>query len=761
MQTSRIAELYNSMSQYQRASYAWTDLHTHVIITGELTYGSIVDFCREYYVSDPNGHVVIAKNEEPSLEVRRLLNHPFYRNRIFYLRGEITSLRDLRRFKSGNATALFLFNDKLNKSPEDSKVSDTAILMQSLKVKNWEAGIPIFAQIHDTASLELAQCCGCDRVLCIEEIKVSLMARNCLVPGMMTLLTNLVNTYPDVSDDESAEFWRQEYQNGVGNQIQSFRIPKGLVGVLFPVASKILYHEFGGTLFAVMSATAGFNNSNVRLNPGADYKLKESDIGLFIADTNENVVPMILYQFRDAFKWENMGSSFTSQLSDVDDIVKTVATFEGEDEKAIGLSTVSLALSRPIEETSSNEPAKKDGSLFFQGAPENLYSHLIICGCTSLDYLLSFIITIRTSGMDRNHAISSINAHQETPIVIVLDSAPDQSALWKSILEQSGIYIVIGRSTEIKTLREASIESCKRVVIFADQTLQDAVAADSSSILVIKLMKKNWPKVQFLVEMLDGSSVRFFSRQDYEWDTRNLKMQAVLNNYELQIPDRLSKYLAVRSESTDNSGMLTQIIRFLLGEPTEGGKKQQQKRLGKDTAAFQSLEDEAEGQEEGSHELVKKKPSNKVNDTSISGQYFQRLLEEVELNESGLSAYPVYHFDRHFAAGMVSISSSMHSLLCQSYFRPFIIDVVKALSAQLIHLRVPVTWSGRDYGDFYDYCMDRGYILIGLYRHGSKEAQTSERLEIPFVSTNPRAGDTVSSEDLVFAIKQSAQDAAR
>lgn len=750
------------MSQYQRASYKWSELHPHVIISGAITYGAVIDFCREYYISDSNGHVVILYNEEPSLEMRRLLNHPFYRNRIYYIRGDITLLRDLKRIRSINATGLFLMNAQPIASSAEARAADTKVLMQSLKAKNWEAGIPIFVQIQDLGSLEMAQSCGSDRVICIQDLQISLMARNCLVPGMMTLVTNLINTYPDVSEDDDAEFWRQEYQNGVGNQVHSFRVPIGLVGVPFTIAAKLLYHEFNAMLFAVMSANAGINMNNVRLNPGSDYLLSESDIGLVIGDSNDVIVPLILYQYREKMDWEKMMGSNTNLegIPEGSAIVKSARApseeFEEDDKLRLSTLTIDKKSHDKLQEGASRKSA-------FSFVPDKIKGHLILCGSGSvnLESLLHFIRTIRESNVNQAHAVSTINAHQDTPIVCIMEDINESDGTWSEITSLSNVYTIIGRPNEKKTLLEAGIGQCKRVIIFADQTTKDSVSTDSGSILTIKMIKKQWPSIPFLVEMIEGTNIRFFSREDYEWDSRNLKMQSVLNNYELQGSDRLGKYLQIRSESTDNSGFWVQIFRFLVGEPNMAAKspstRKSFKRLGNDDRAFKPLQDA----DEANDKLLPESKGttdkgNNSGDTSISGQYFQKLLETVELNESGLSAYPMHQFDRHFAAGMVSISSSMHSLICQCYFRPYIIDVIKALSYSILHLRIPEPWSGRDFGDFYDYCLERGYIVVGLYRHGSRDGfERGDKFEIPFVYTNPKTSDVITSSDLAFAIKTS------
>jgi hypothetical protein len=220
-------------------------------------------------------------------------------------------------------------------------------------------------------------------------------------------------------------------------------------------------------------------------------------------------------------------------------------------------------------------------------------------------------------------------------------------------------------------------------------------------------------------------------------------MQSVLNNYELQIPERIAKYTKTRFEEADRTTFFMQTVKFLLGEPSPAEKSIQKR-------PYAAIEDESTKpilNESGITDSQRQKQPDEAE--GISAQYFQNLLEQAEVNESGLSPYPIYHFDRHFAAGMISISSSMHSLLCQAYFRPYIIDVTKSLIKSLIHLRIPESFNGRLYGDFFYYCIDKGYILVGVYRNGNSDDQ-----QLPIVCTNCKTEDVIYSKDLVFAIKR-------
>jgi hypothetical protein len=52
---------------------------------------------------------------------------------------------------------------------------------------------------------------------------------------------------------------------------------------------------------------------------------------------------------------------------------------------------------------------------------------------------------------------------------------------------------------------------------------------------------------------------------------------------------------------------------------------------------------------------------------------------------------------------------------------------------------------GREYGDFFASSVDRGYIIVGLYRHRGKDDK--------FVFTNPKSFDKIGGRDVAFALK--------
>lgn len=292
LQTGKLAELYNSTNKYERARYTPNPNNAHVILSGVITYSAIIDFCREYFVNDPTGHVVILAADPPTLELRRLMRHPYYKNRVHFLCGSPLSTPDLKRCAAQQATGIFLLNQESsegNSGGEDEQLkvtrgADAEILMQALVIKGGFQGLLIFAEVQDIRTQDLSDTCGCDQTLCLDELKMTLLARNCAVPGVLTLIMNLVHSYKE-SEDDFEEAWMQEYHYGASNQMQSFKFPPALINRSFGEVYKLLYSAFGLTLFAVINRSGKFI-----LNPGKSYMIKSDDNGICIFHGGDEVL---------------------------------------------------------------------------------------------------------------------------------------------------------------------------------------------------------------------------------------------------------------------------------------------------------------------------------------------------------------------------------------------------------------------------------------------------------------------------------------
>ena len=253
---------------------------------------------------------------------------------------------------------------------------------------------------------------------------------------------------------------------------------------------------------------------------------------------------------------------------------------------------------------------------------------------------------------------------------------------------------------------------------------------------------------------MDGSNVKFFNSKTIDWDTGNLRMKSILNNYSLSVDDRQGLYRTVRTQTLQENYFLYQLIHLITGPPTGVNKKASRQQKERNANQRHSQIKRSGAMNDDGIPLVDLAsdpltPVQLVDNfgASATEARLQRLVQEAEMNESGLEVSAMYHFDPHFAAGMISTTSFMQSLLCQTFFRPYILDVVKCLIESISHLPITDELAGMRYIDVVDNCLKHGNVPLGIYRRPVENGTK------PFVNTNCRPEYILNANDLLFVIK--------
>ncbi|KAJ3264048.1 hypothetical protein HDU77_009456 [Chytriomyces hyalinus] len=822
IQSGRISEIYNASSQYQRAKYSPSTRAAHVIISGSTTYSAIVDFCREFFAADTNSNVVILAQAEPSLLVKKLLRHPTYRNRIFYLYGSALSATDLKRAAAKYATALFLINEPVDmdstSAQEDEQIrvtrgADAEILMQALVTKKIYPGIPVLGEVLDIRSEDLSAHCGCDRVLCSDKVKMSILARECLVPGFLALVLNMISTYStDRNPLQDNEQWMYEYSLGASNHVFSFRIPPGLSQVKWDEVVETVFRTFNVTLFAVMSLS-GPHIGKLRLNPGKSYTLRGDDVVFCLTSGGDEVILRVSIQFKDSIPREHL------------EMLELEAEMAAKLDPKGALTSSTESLSSPFIEATpaSTSPTSQ--------------SHIILCGHVTARGIRKFVTSVRSAETDTFAATAESTPKDPVRIICLMDEVVKASdiaenegdgGIWADILSDAHVKIMKGTPLKKTSLLAAGVADCQRIVIFSTPVESSAAAEnahilpDANSIFIIKMIQEEWPNTNFIVELVSGANVKYFSasQRNMEWNTDNLRMQSILNNYTLGIHDRITLYKKVRQRGADKENFLYRLYQFIWpseqqqqsgdmmprsnagannktynpitffsskilpkmpassrttdvpGDDTTGLLAATTSRPTLEIQTTQPLAHEQRNHHEGAAadddihaEPPADSPTGKAS-SSISSAYLQRLVEEAELNESGFSPTVSHHFDKNFAMGRVVPVSFLHSLLAQSYFRPYLGDVVTALASSVIQLPVPSALHGHKYSELVAHFLKRDMVPLGLYRTTNRKAQSPSKAKASassydaenktsYVYTNCRGIDLVDQTDAVFVVPSS------
>ena len=82
--------------------------------------------------------------------------------------------------------------------------------MQLIKAESMQH----FTQSISAGSNKLSK----DQIIIVEEVKMSLLAKSCFAPGIISFVSNLIMS-SEAGVDEDEEPWLSEYKEGMGHEI--------------------------------------------------------------------------------------------------------------------------------------------------------------------------------------------------------------------------------------------------------------------------------------------------------------------------------------------------------------------------------------------------------------------------------------------------------------------------------------------------------------------------------------------------------------
>ena len=300
--------------KYARGYYKARGNTKHVLICGDLHSTSLSEFFAELFHEDHenlNLHAVIMQPEDPSDDMYNILRDPIYSITVHYLDGSPLNEKDLVRSKADQAIAIFLMGNKfsVNADEEDAKT-----ILQHFSIRRFirskSSNDPLFCLqlIRPENRRHLAiEDPDADKelVVCLNEMKMGIIAKTCMYPGTSTLIFNLLISFADddeeeeesskklkkegddsdsdsdedtESDDgETDERWLLEYGKGCDWEIYTTEMASVFEGARFIELAQSLYSKLGVVLFALkIRELQGKNIVRVLLNP-SDYVIPSKD----------------------------------------------------------------------------------------------------------------------------------------------------------------------------------------------------------------------------------------------------------------------------------------------------------------------------------------------------------------------------------------------------------------------------------------------------------------------------------------------------
>jgi hypothetical protein len=207
--TNELIEKMSLQSVHMRAIYTPKSRNAkHIVICGDLSSTSITDFFGELFHEDHENvdlNAIILLPTPPTVELIFLMQSPKYFLSLTYLEGSALIDKDLARSKAESAAAIFIMSNKFSANPDEE---DSKSILLNLSIKRYLANYsrdmlycmqllrPENRRHLANESNELADN---DIVVCLNEIKMGVMAKAIMYPGANTLLMNLVSSFSDDS----------------------------------------------------------------------------------------------------------------------------------------------------------------------------------------------------------------------------------------------------------------------------------------------------------------------------------------------------------------------------------------------------------------------------------------------------------------------------------------------------------------------------------------------------------------------------------
>jgi len=284
-QIDKLLTLLNNQTIYERKRYIFTENVPFVVLIGDIQLDSLKSFCQEYFHKDHGDNlrqIVILMDDPPTKSMEHFLNYKENSKLITYLQGKYTNDQDLIRAGILHSKSCIIFTDKKSLDPHSA---DLHSLILSLSIKKFfyynfdkhkKSNFKICLQLNKQDNCQhyfialqdkYKKNMPSDILLVIESLKMNLLSKSCLTPGIISLISNLVissGTKKISSINESD--WLKEYVEGQQYEIYKYNNIKGeLLFYSFQGLAQELYMKFHTILIALEIIYKG--GVLVKLNP--------------------------------------------------------------------------------------------------------------------------------------------------------------------------------------------------------------------------------------------------------------------------------------------------------------------------------------------------------------------------------------------------------------------------------------------------------------------------------------------------------------
>ncbi|OQR82449.1 Voltage-gated Ion Channel (VIC) Superfamily [Achlya hypogyna] len=747
----------------------------HVLILGHTANATVLtEFFTEFYHPDRivcslGGRAavnripcVIMAPHEPNEELRALLMHPLFTGKVFYVKGSILNEEDLHRVAVDRAQAAFILTDK---NAHDPVSEDANAVLRSLVLENCAPELPTFIQIISPSYADFTTHNDRHHILCIDQHKLSLLAKSCLCPGLSTLVCNLFRSAL-LPERSSAVEWKREYLLGSSLEIYTTDMPTYLHDLSFTKAADVLYDIFDGEVVLIgvhedavagafepetapymvasnqpatfLSTIAGLGHELLQeevlrpriqphmtpappvnpthrgtyVNPGASYILRPRQT-LYVLCESKNVAELVSHT--ECYEaWVAKGHSIERspamkkqrsprhRYQPPHDLVQASAR----------LVSTRRSAQRSLEDVRIRSVCS-DNPL---DDSHQIRNHILVVSDLLQVPIETFIKPLRLA----HYTVGSKYYH---PIVFMSTSEQGIAEAYRAARHYEGVYLLHAADDSKEAFFEAGITKAKCCVLLAEKTGQrvmDGESLDSRVIfryLTVQKIMENYGPIMHadftvLVEMVAASTMKVMD------STLGKRLRA--------------------------AGAAPRRPSFPIYTAVKGAKRKHGSIIDRCQIAMDTLQEHKKAREERQRNLQ-----------SIRSKHTTSV-------PFGSSHHAILSF---YAAGYGVSTDVFDSLLCQSFFTPELIPFTQELlcmeqrttdgdsgavvSSSLNQIPLPPAFASKTFGDLFSYLLAyENAVAVGLYR------DTDSATSLPYVYTVPKRDVVLRKDDLVFILAQ-------
>ena len=510
----------------QWSHFDTTRVPRHVLVCGHITAATVADFLNDFLHTDRGDsktHVLFMHTERPDDDLRKIIRS--YYTRVQYVVGSVLRSDDLTKVKIRDCAAVFILAEKHSDCPERE---DRENLLRLVAIKNTFTNIPVVIQVLLSSSagqVSNIPHTESDTVVCLNELKLGLLAQSCLCPGLSTLISNLFKASEAALD--AGQDWQRLYQQGVSHEVYLSCFSSAFENMTFYEAAQYCYEKLGLILLAIEDRSSGQLYISPSSQGSHHLQLRASDpsqsetlmLGYFIGEDQTDV---------DRVSW------FEETQDEVDSVTGISFLFPKQSPpNKRKLSTFSLTCSMQSCTSFSclklksnylyqlDTPLSMDQCILNSNSPP-LTNHILLCifsdNSSSPLYLCNFLESLRRKTTAREQLMS----------VVVVSQRKFLEKEWPYISSFPDVFIVPGCPLQMETLSRAQIKSCQVCVILTASTqgeLKDPLMRDKDAILC-NLMIHNYfrqcsadispPLV--ICDLINESNVQFLDIEDEDDD---------------------------------------------------------------------------------------------------------------------------------------------------------------------------------------------------------------------------------------------------